>query len=210
MASQPAVYIVDDDPVVRISLHGILTEAGFPARVFKSADEFLEEFEPDWQGCLLLDMQMPGLPGLELQRLLAQRGSPLSIIILTATAIVATAVETMRLGAVDLIEKPCPPERLLTRVRSALAMSAAQVALRQERQLAAERWDILSLRERQVAELVVRGLANKQIAAQLSVSEKTVEAHRAQVMRKMQTDGVAALVRLVLLIAERPQTAAEA
>ena len=198
MASELTVYIVEDDVVVREYLVGTLKKAAHTVAVFTAGEELLEAFEPGWAGCVIMDMGLPGISGIETMRALTARGSILPVIVLTGTAVVATAVEAMRLGAVDLLEKPCTDGDLLARVKRGLELYGQRHDQRAAHDRAAARWAKLTEREQQTALLVVQGLANKQIAAQLNVSEKTVEAHRGKVMHKMEVESIADLVREVM------------
>jgi FixJ family two-component response regulator len=207
MADEPTVYIVDDDTLTVSLLVHWLERAGLRAEKYDSAEAFLEHYRGA-PGCLVLDVQMPGMSGLELQRKLNERGAELPVIILTGTADVPTAVAAMKGGAVDLIEKPVTAEVLEARVRHALARDAARRDRRAQRDTIEARAAELSAREREVMDLVVAGLANKQIAVRLRLSEKTVEAHRSRVMRKMQADSVAELVRMAVTLDPPPNAPA--
>jgi FixJ family two-component response regulator len=203
MADQPTVYVVDDDPLTVSLLVHWLERARLRAERYDSAEAFLAQYDGA-PGCLLLDVQMPGMSGLDLQRQLNDRGTELPVIILTGTADVPTAVAAMKGGAVDLIEKPVTAEVLVARVQHALTRDAALRDRRAQRDTISSRADQLSAREREVMDLVVAGLANKQIAVRLRLSEKTVEAHRSRVMRKMQAESVAELVRMAVTLDPAP------
>jgi two-component system response regulator FixJ len=205
MAVEPTVYVVDDDPLTVSLLVHWLERAGLRAERYDSAEGFLEQYQGG-PGCLLLDVQMPGMSGLDLQRQLNERGVELPVIILTGTADVPTAVAAMKGGAVDLIEKPVTAEVLVARVKHALSRDAARRDRRAQRDTIEARAAQLSAREREVMDLVVAGLANKQVAVRLRLSEKTVEAHRSRVMRKMQADSVAELVRMAVTLDPAPHT----
>src|SRR3954447_18491991 len=207
MADEPTVYIVDDDPLTVSLLVHWLERAGLRAARYDSAEAFLAEYHGA-PGCLVLDVQMPGMSGLDLQRQLNERGAELPVIILTGTADVPTAVAAMKGGAVDLIEKPVTAEVLEARVRHALSRDATRRDRRAQRDGIEARAAQLSAREREVMDLVVAGLANKQIAVRLRLSEKTVEAHRSRVMRKMQADSVAELVRMAVMLDPPPHASA--
>lgn len=188
----PTVFVVDDDPSVRKSLRLMLKAAGIHVEDFQSAQDFLSHYKPDQRGVLLLDVLMPGISGLGLQKELADRGWDLPIIFISGHGTVRMAVDAVKSGAVDFVEKPFSRRALLERIREALAIDA-------ERQRSAEivgRIKKLTPREHQVMEMVVTGSANKVIAIDLGISEKTVENHRTQVMRKMAANSLAELVQM--------------
>src|SRR5438876_3347555 len=192
----PIVFVVDDDPSVRKALARLLKSALLPVEVFASAQEFLERPLPDAPACLILDVRMPGLDGLDLQSALAERNSSLPIIFVSGRGNIATAVRAMKGGAVDFLTKPVNDQELLMTVRRALARHA------QARQAGAELAGIrqraqgLSQREREVMALVVSGLLNKQAGYKLGITEKTIKVHRAQVMHKMGANSLPELVRM--------------
>ena len=192
------VFVVDDDAALRAMLVVTLTKAGFAARAFASADEFIAAFDPRVSGCLLLDFNMPGTSGLELQRLLAARGVHLPIVFLTGKADVPKAVDAMRAGAIDILQKPFDRAVLIERIGAALALERR---LREtEGSVAANRNKIalLTKRELQICELLVDGLASKEIARKLTISTRTVEHHRANVLRKIEASNVVELARIFL------------
>lgn len=192
------VYVVDDDQAMRESLQWLIESVGMQVRTFASADAFLQAYRPDWSGCLLLDVRMPGMSGLELQAYLSRRAITLPVIIITGHGDVAMAVRAMKAGALDFIEKPFNDDALLGSIRHALVDGArARLALSRRAQVQA-RLGELTPREREVMAMVTDGQSNKEIAAALSVSAKTVEVHRARVMDKMQAGSLAELVRLVI------------
>lgn len=195
----PAVFIVDDDEAVRDSLGLLLTAAGLAIRSYSSAEEFLADFSPDEYGCLVLDIRMPGMSGLDLQGVLAERNIALPIVFITAHGDIPMAVEAVRRGAVDFIQKPFDDVMLVEKVSDALTSSARQHEEELERNEIRRRTDSLTARERQVMTQVVQGKANKVIASDLGVSQRTVEIHRARVMEKMQATSLAQLVRMVLI-----------
>ena len=197
MSAEPTVFVVDDDDAVRRFLGGLIASVNLAVETYSSAQEFLDAYQPGRPGCLLLDMRMPGMSGLELQKELAERSIELSVIILTGHGDVATAVHTMKAGAVDFIEKPFNNELLLDCVQKAVAESVDADNERVERIDIESRWQQLTLRERQVLDLVVAGDTNKTIARHLAISPKTVENHRANMMEKMRARSVAELVKLV-------------
>lgn len=194
--SSQTVFIVDDDPAIRIGMQALMESVNIQHEVFASADEFLKREEDHRAGCLVLDIRMPGLGGLELQDELIDRGNTLPIIFITGHGDVPMAVDAMQKGAVDFIQKPFRDQELLDRIRQALL---ADKERRQEREHQAEvenRLEKLTNREREVFDLVVTGKPNKVIAYELDVSQRTVEIHRARVMEKMQARSLADLVRM--------------
>lgn len=197
--SEPVAFIVDDDEAVRDSLGLLLKAAGIGSRSYDSAEAFLDAFDPREYGCLVLDIRMPGMGGLELQTVLQQRNVALPIVFITAHGDVPMAVEAVRQGAVDFIQKPFDDEALVEKVSGALTSSARQHEEELERNDIRRRVDSLTARERQVMTQVVRGKANKVIASDLGVSQRTVEIHRSRVMEKMQAASLAQLVRMVLV-----------
>ncbi len=194
--SEPTVFIVDDDAAVRRFLSGLIESIELRAEAFASARDFLEAYEPGQPGCLVLDVRMPNMSGLELQRELADRAIDLPVIILTGHGNVQLAVHAMKAGAIDFVEKPFDNELLLDRIQRAVAENAGGAGDRIKRFEIAERMRLLTPREGEVLELVVAGQTNKGVARQLDISEKTVEIHRANVMRKMQAKSLADLVKM--------------
>jgi len=199
MKSEPRVFVVDDDQAMRRSLEWLIESIGMKVKTYSSADEFLRSYYPGRAGCLLLDVRMPGMSGLDLQAHLAREDSRLPVIIITGHGDVAMAVKAMKAGAVDFIEKPFHDEDLLSSIRNALAFDEKQRSLQSQRAEIATRLAELTPREHEVMEMVTEGLSNKEIAASLGVTAKTVEAHRARVMDKMQAGSLAELVRMVLI-----------
>jgi FixJ family two-component response regulator len=195
----PTVFVVDDDPPARRSISRLLRVAGFAVAVFASAEEFLAQYDPQTLGCLLLDVAMPILDGLELQRILADAGSLLPIIFLTGTSDIPQSVRAMKQGASDFLTKPVNDEELFAAVRAAIDKHRA--CRREQAELSEIRARLATLtpREREVLEYVVAGKLNKQIAGDLGTVEQTVKVHRARVMRKMRVRSVAELVRLTEL-----------
>jgi RNA polymerase sigma factor (sigma-70 family) len=190
------VFIVDDAPQVRRSLLRVLAAAGYQVRAFESAEDFLGEHEADAPGCLLLDIGLPGLTGIELQR--AWSGSPNTppIVFLTGMGDVQTSVDAMKEGAVDFLTKPIDSVRLFAAIEEAFRRDEAQRRQVSIRRAIQQRLDTLTPRERQVMACVIRGRLNKQIAVELGTGEKTVKVHRARVMRKMLARSVPELVQL--------------
>jgi len=203
MQSDVAVHVVDDDVAVRKSLAFLLASEGLPVRLHESALAFLDDASAVETGCIVTDVRMPGIDGIELIRRLKSRGVLLPVIVMTGHADVPMAVEAMKEGAVDFLEKPFGDEVFLAAVRSALAR---QVKSSHHGTQVAEvqgRFDALSERERQVLDGLVAGKANKVIAYDLGISPRTVEIYRANVMAKMQAKSLSELVRLALLIEAR-------
>jgi FixJ family two-component response regulator len=195
-APTPTVFIVDDYAPVRRSIARLLHAAGFAVATFASAEEFLAQSNPQTLGCLVLDLAMPNLDGLELQRILAKAGSLLPIIFLTGTADIPKSVQAMKHGASDFLTKPVNDEDLLAAVRVALEKNRARRREHTELSEIRARLATLTPREREVLQYVVAGKLNKQIAGDLGTVEQTVKVHRAHVMEKMRVQSVAELVRL--------------
>jgi RNA polymerase sigma factor (sigma-70 family) len=192
------VYIVDDDQAIRHAMELLMRSVGLDYEIFHSADDFLSNHSNDRAGCLVLDIRMPGLGGLELQEKLNDTGSTLPIIFITGHGDVPMAVEAMQKGAVDFIQKPIRDQELLDRVSEALTTDQQRRSAREEKAEVLSRIEKLTNRERQVLDLVVTGKPNKVIAYELGVSQRTVEIHRARVMEKMQAKSLADLVRMHL------------
>jgi FixJ family two-component response regulator len=190
------VFVVDDDPGVRKALARLLRAAGFEVRCFSSSLEFLKQHDRSEAGCVLLDLAMPGLNGLELQQELAASGCERSIVFITGQGDVSQSVRAMKAGAVDFLTKPLEDEELLAAVRLAIARDVQARRERAHRQSIEQRLATLTQREREVLEHVVSGQLNKQIAADLGTVEKTIKVHRARVMAKMGVESVAELVRV--------------
>jgi len=195
---QSKVYIVDDDQAIRHAMELLMRSVGLGYEIFHSGDEFLESHDNDRAGCLVLDIRMPGLGGLELQEKLNELGSTLPIIFITGHGDVPMAVEAMQKGAVDFIQKPFRDQELLDRISVALKTDQERRSAREEQTEVRKRIERLTNRERQVLDLVVTGKPNKVIAYELGVSQRTVEIHRARVMEKMQARSLADLVRMHL------------
>ena len=190
------VLVVDDDASMLRALCRLLRSAGLTAATFASPAEFLEAYHPNHTGCLVLDLTMPGLDGLALQRILLEKGSAPPIIFLTGTAGVPATVKAMKQGAVDFLTKPVDEAILLSAVQSALERERAARKDRLELLEIKRRLQTLTAREREVLACVVSGRLNKQIAAELGTVEQTIKVHRARIMKKMQVDSLAELVLL--------------
>ncbi len=197
--AESTVFVVDDDADLRESLGWLFESAGLRFKGYSTAQEFLTEYKFDEPGCLLLDVRMPGLSGLDLQEELRRRGVPPPIIIMTGHARVPMAVRALRGGAIDFIQKPFSDQSLLERVRQAIDLDRRTRQARMECARFADLLTHLTPREREVMGLVIAGKPNKIIADDLGISAKTVEIHRGRVMEKLQVESVAALVRLDLL-----------
>lgn len=199
MKEKPAtVFVIDDDEAVRTSLRLLLKSVGLPVETFASAQEFLDQYDEDRAGCLVLDIRMPGISGLELQQHLNDRNSITPIVFITGHGDVPMAVEAMQAGAVDFIQKPFRDQDLIDRINRALEKDGAMRSELRERDEIRRRMSQLTPREREVLDLVTQGKANKVIAGDLNVSQRTVEIHRARVMEKMGAGSLAHLVRMVI------------
>lgn len=198
VAQEPIVFIVDDDPEVSSVLREIVEAAGFPTAIRRDAESYLRDGRPQRPGCVLLDLQLPGMNGLELQQQLLAAAESIPVIMLTGHASIETAVKAMRAGAFTYLEKPVSPPELQQQVRAAVAFDLRQREQAAERGEALQRVASLSERERQVMNLLVDAHTPKRIAARLGISPKTVEFHRANLLAKMKLDGVSELIRFSL------------
>ena len=199
---RPTIFIVDDDSAVRDALKLLLRSVGQAVETFGAGQEFLDAYNDDRAGCLVLDIRMPGMSGLELQQKLNEKHAILPIIFITGHGDVPMAVEAMQAGAVDFIQKPFRDQDLIDRINQALEKDHNNRAALGERNDIRRRLETLTPREREVLDLVVHGKANKVIAGDLKLSQRTVEIHRARVMEKMQASSLAHLVRMVLEVGE--------
>jgi RNA polymerase sigma factor (sigma-70 family) len=190
------VFIVEDAPQVRKALSRVLAATGYQVRAFESAESFLGAQCADAPGCLLLDISLPGLSGIQLQRALARSMSTLPIVFLTGKGDIQTSVDAMKAGAVDFLTKPIDSARLFAAIKQALQRNEERRLQASIRRVVRQRFDTLTSRERQVMALVIRGRLNKEIAAELGTGEKTVKVHRARVMSKMLARSVPELVQL--------------
>jgi two-component system response regulator FixJ len=197
-ADKPTVFIVDDDEPVRDSLKMLMRSVGLSAETFSGAAEVLEAYDPDRPGCLVLDIRMPGMSGMELQEKLNEIHAILPIIFITGHGDVPMAVKAIQYGAADFIQKPFRDQDLLDRINKAIEQDASNRAQLLETRDIEERLSNLTPREKEVLELIVDGRPNKVIAADLEVSQRTVEIHRARVMDKMRASSLAHLVRMVM------------
>jgi FixJ family two-component response regulator len=194
--SQPTVFMVDDDASVRAAFSRALTAEGFRTRAWQSADEFLEEHDPEAPGCLVADVAMPGMSGLELQAQLCALGCIRPVVFVTAHGSIPMTVQAMRAGAVTFLPKPVRLSELIQAIREAFQKDQALRDARASRIALEARLMALTAREREVLNLVVAGKMNKQIAAELGAAEKTIKVHRGRVMSKMHVRSVAELVAL--------------
>ena len=194
------VFVVDDDASVRKALARLIRSAGMTARPFPTAEAFLAESHVEPASCLVLDVRLPGLNGLQLQEALNRKGYPLAIIFITGHGDVPMSVRAMKAGAVDFLQKPFEDSDLLDAIHRAIARSREAFAKQAESGRLQRRYDGLTPRERQVLSLVVTGLLNKQIAGELGAAEKTIKIHRGRVMAKMEAASLADLVRMAGLL----------
>jgi len=194
--AEPIVFVIDDDPSVRRAIRRLIGSVGLQVELFGSAREFLHSRRPDAPSCLVLDIRLPGISGLDFQCELAAANIHIPIIFITAHGDIPMTVRAMKAGAVEFLTKPFHDQDLLDAIHVALERDRAK--RKQEAEIATllQRWESLTPREREVLPLVVSGLLNKQIAAEIGTSETTVKVHRGQLMRKMGADSLAALVRL--------------
>jgi len=203
--SHPVVFLLDDDEPVVTALSRLLRAEGFATSAWTSAEQFLANHDARTPGCLVADVLMPQMDGLELQRVFAERGIDRPMVFITGQGDIPTVVRAMKAGAVTLLPKPVERTQLVAAVREAIANDAAQRARRRGQEDVARRLASLTPRERQVLGLVTTGMLNKQIAAQLGAAEKTIKVHRGRIMTKMQVRTAAALVGLVSQV-ERPRS----
>jgi two-component system, LuxR family, response regulator FixJ len=194
----PTVFVVDDDDAVRSSLRLLLKSVGIAAVAYGSAQEFLAAYEAEQPGCIVLDVRMPGMSGLEMQEHLNLRGAMIPVIFITGHGDIPMAVEAMQQGAFDFLQKPFRDQELLDRIQRALARDRDNRTHLHQKDRIRERFETLTPREREVLDLVTRGMPNKVMAAELGVSQRTVEIHRARVMEKMEASSLAQLVRMTL------------
>jgi FixJ family two-component response regulator len=190
------IFVVDDDPQVRASIQGLLKSAGLRSECFETAEQFLQRQPPDGPSCLIVDVSLPGISGLDFQQQLKKGGLQIPIIFITAHGDIPMTVKAMKSGAVEFLTKPFEDQQLLGAVQQALANDTARRGVEAEEAALRARYEMLTRREREVMGLVVSGLLNKQIASELGTSEITIKVHRAQVMHKMQAGSLAELVRM--------------
>lgn len=200
MNEQPTVYIVDDDEAVLDSLRWLVESVGLRVETFASSQAFLDHFDTGLRGCLVLDVRMPGISGLELHERLLTAGSSLATIIISGHGDVQMAVRALKSGVLDFIEKPFNDQDLLDCIQDALARDARESVARELRAVLEARYHQLTPRERDVMSQVVEGNSNREISAALEISPKTVEVHRARVMEKMEAHSISELVRMTLVV----------
>jgi len=194
----PIVFVVDDDEAVRSSLRLLLKSVGLVPRPFGSARDFLHAYDPEQPGCLVLDVRMPQMSGIELQEELNRRGAVLPVIFITGHGDVPMAVEAMQAGAFDFLQKPFRDQDLIDRIQRALEKDRAIRSSLDKQELIGTRFESLTPREREVLDLMTQGRSNKQMAFELGVSQRTIEIHRGRVMEKTGAASLAQLVRMVM------------
>ena len=205
-SSDPIVFVVDDDLWVRESLETLIHDEGWQVETFASAQEFLDRPRPFTASCIVLDISLPGLNGLELQKRVAIERTEMPIIFITGHGDIPMSVGAMKAGAVEFLTKPFNDEVLLTAIRQALERSRFVLTQQAEIQALRDRYESLTPRERDVMALVVSGLLNKQVAGELDITESTVKAHRGQVMQKMKAKSVADLVKMTARLDQNAET----
>lgn len=198
MNAEPTVFVVDDDAAVRDSLSWMIEAAGLKVETFASAEDFLASYDPLRPGCLVLDMRMPGMSGIALQKQLASRNIDIAIIFITAHASVPTAVHAMRAGAIDFLTKPFSEDVLIDRITQCIEEARKRQVRNAAQADLAARFALLTPREKEILHDVVAGKPNKVIAAERAISQKTVEAHRARMMQKLRARSLPDLMRMVL------------
>jgi RNA polymerase sigma factor (sigma-70 family) len=203
LATSPTVFVVDDDAAVRDALSLLISLKGMRAAVYQSAEDFLSVYEPAWRGCLLTDLKMPGMSGLELQKQLQERAIDLPVIMLSAHGDVGTTRSALKNGAVDFLEKPVDDEILVDVLQNALRVDAERHRQQEQRVQMRDMLDRLTPRERAVLDLLADGLQHRDIASRLDISPRTVEVYKARMMEKLQCRTLAEVVKLGL--AARPQ-----
>ncbi len=203
MQSKNIVHVVDDDDAVRNALYFLMQSEDIPAMTYVSAEEFIEKYSPSKPECLLLDVRMPGMNGLQLMEILKSKNIEMPVIFITGHGDVAMAVQAMKSGAADFIEKPFDNDRLLNSVRKGLSESITLSSLKDHQDEAGEKLSLLTNRERQVMDLLVEGKQNKVIAQELGISPRTVELHRAKVMSKLCANSLSDVVRTAMTANQR-------
>lgn len=201
---KPTVFVIDDDRDVRKSLQWLLATAGLPVRTYASAEDFLADYRAQRAGCILLDVQLPGMDGFELLARLQALGSHPAVLMVTGYGDIPMAVRALKSGAFDFIEKPYTDAQILARIQQGLASDEVRRLRRQERAEIEARHALLTPREREVMQRMVEGRLSKQIAHELGIGDRTVETHRQHIMKKMQAGSVAELVRLAMRLFETP------
>lgn len=206
MTEEPTVFVVDDDKAMRKSLRWLIESVNLQVETYESSQEYLEKFDGGRPGCLVLDVRMPGMSGLDLQDYLRENGVEIPIIIITAYGDVPMAVRAIKAGALDFIEKPVCDQVLLDHIHDAIELDQKRRQTKADNREVAERLETLTKREVEVMNLVVAGLSSKEIAADLGVSFKTIEAHRAKIMKKMDAKSVPHLIHMNLSARESEVT----
>jgi two-component system response regulator FixJ len=197
-SSKPTVFIVDDETAVCSALRWLMQSVALPVETYRAAEQFLDAYSPEQPGCLILDVRMPGMSGLKLLEILRARKIQLPVLLLTGHGDVPMAVRAFKMGAVDFLEKPWNNQELLDRVQNMLQRDEQLRSARQAQTERSMRLARLTAREREVLDLLVKALSNKQIAGRLGISEKTVETHRSHIMHKMGARALAQLLSIVL------------
>jgi two-component system, LuxR family, response regulator FixJ len=201
---KPTVFVIDDDRDVRKSLQWLLATVDLPVRTYASAEDFLADYRAQRAGCILLDVQLPGMDGFELLARLQASGSHSAVLMVTGYGDIPMAVRALKSGAFDFIEKPYTDAQILARIQQGLASDEVRRLQRQERAELEARHALLTPREREVMQCMVEGRLSKQIAHELGIGDRTVETHRQHIMKKMQAGSVAELVRLAMRLFETP------
>jgi FixJ family two-component response regulator len=209
LSEEPVIFVVDDDPAARVSLAALIKSRGMSVESFASAEEFLAAYRPGRRGCLLVDVRMTGMSGLDLLERLAELHAHLPVIVITGFADVPMAVRAMRAGATSFLEKPCTEQEIWDAIQAGLDTEAKANRLWQKREEIAARFESLSSGEREVLDRILAGSTNKVIAKDLNLGMRTVELRRANIMEKMGADSVPELVRRVLLVHPNDEPAAE-
>ena len=198
MDENDTVFLIDDDPGIRDSLSLLLSLKGVRTQPFANAESFIETYRPEWTGCVLTDLRMPGMTGLELQSMLRERGVQVPVVVLTAHGDVATARTALKNGAFDFLEKPVDDTMLLDVLRNALRADRKRRLAATTRSTTDQRLERLTEREREILALIAAGHQNRDIAAQLGISPRTVEVHKARIMEKLECRSLAELIRVNL------------
>jgi two-component system response regulator FixJ len=202
MANDPVIHIVDDNQSIRNSLNLLMRSAGIQSREYASGREFVENYVADTPGCLLLDVRMPDMSGLDLQEMLPKYNINLPVIIMTGYADVPTAIRAMKMGAIDFVEKPFDHDLLFDSIRTCIETSVSRQTDESYKQ-SVDKLDLLTAREREVLDLLVAGRINKVIAAELGISTRTVESHRAKIMEKLGVKSISEMVRIAIFASAR-------
>ena len=200
-ADEQTVFVVDDDLEFSESVRFLLTSVNLPVKLYHGAEEFLADINIDTKGCLLVDVRMPGMSGLQLQQIMKDKNPDLPVIIMTAHGDIDMAVRAMKDGAMDFVQKPFNDQKLIDILNKAMKANALSSIIRQRKQARHERFNLLTSRESEVLDLIVAGNTNKEIAYHLGISDKTVEVHRARIMDKTKVRSLQDLMKLVFDIA---------